>query len=49
MHGRVRRKSIIPKGLWYPSPVGSALLLSYAPWREDPVGIILSWQSHSGR
>ncbi|MBK8578714.1 MAG: lipid-A-disaccharide synthase N-terminal domain-containing protein [Accumulibacter sp.] len=40
IYSEIRKESVIPKGFWYLSLVGSALLLSYALYREDPVFII---------
>jgi lipid-A-disaccharide synthase-like uncharacterized protein len=34
------KQSVIPQGFWYLSIIGSALLLSYAIYRQDPVFII---------
>jgi lipid-A-disaccharide synthase-like uncharacterized protein len=35
-----RKQSVIPNGFWYLSIIGSALLLSYAIYRQDPVFIL---------
>lgn len=35
-----QRKSVIPKAFWYFSLGGSAILLSYAIHRQDPVFIV---------
>ncbi|OAI94744.1 lipid-A-disaccharide synthase N-terminal domain-containing protein [Pseudomonas putida] len=40
LYSEFKRRSVIPVGFWYLSMLGSALLLSYAVYREDPVFII---------
>jgi lipid-A-disaccharide synthase-like uncharacterized protein len=35
-----RRESVIPVAFWYLSLAGSAVLLSYALYRQDPVFIL---------
>jgi len=40
LYSEFKRRSIIPVGFWYLSMLGSALLLAYAIYREDPVFII---------
>ncbi|MDR0279432.1 MAG: lipid-A-disaccharide synthase N-terminal domain-containing protein [Paucimonas sp.] len=40
LYSEIKRRSLIPVGFWYLSLVGSALLLAYAIYREDPVFII---------
>ncbi|MDG9885340.1 lipid-A-disaccharide synthase N-terminal domain-containing protein [Pseudomonas sp. GD04058] len=40
LYSEFKRRSVIPVGFWYLSMLGSALLLSYAIYREDPVFII---------
>lgn len=40
LYSEFKRRSVIPVGFWYLSMLGSALLLAYAIYREDPVFII---------
>lgn len=40
LYSEYHKRSVIPVGFWYLSMVGSALLLAYAIYREDPVFII---------
>lgn len=40
LYSELKRRSVIPVGFWYLSMLGSALLLAYAIYREDPVFII---------
>lgn len=40
LYSEYQKRSIIPVGFWYLSLVGSALLLSYAIYRQDPVFIL---------
>lgn len=40
LYSEFKKRSVIPVGFWYLSIVGSALLLVYAIYREDPVFII---------
>lgn len=40
LYSEYKKRSIIPVGFWYLSIVGSALLLAYAIYREDPVFIL---------
>ncbi|MHA6195014.1 lipid-A-disaccharide synthase N-terminal domain-containing protein [Pseudomonas wadenswilerensis] len=40
LYSEFKRRSVIPVGFWYLSMAGSALLLAYAIYREDPVFII---------
>ncbi|WP_085676989.1 MULTISPECIES: lipid-A-disaccharide synthase N-terminal domain-containing protein [unclassified Pseudomonas] len=40
LYSEFKRRSVIPVGFWYLSMLGSALLLIYAIYREDPVFII---------
>ncbi len=43
------RRSIVPKAFWYFSLAGSAVLLSYAIHRQDPVFIVgqaAGWVAH---
>ncbi|WP_409261060.1 lipid-A-disaccharide synthase N-terminal domain-containing protein [Pseudomonas putida] len=40
LYSEFKRRSVIPVGFWYLSMLGSALLLVYAIYREDPVFII---------
>ena len=40
LYSEFKRRSVIPVGFWYLSMRGSALLLAYAIYREDPVFII---------
>ena len=40
LYSEFKKRSVIPVGFWYLSIVGSALLLGYAIYREDPVFII---------
>jgi lipid-A-disaccharide synthase-like uncharacterized protein len=35
-----RGESVVPRGFWYLSLGGAALLLAYAIWRRDPVFIL---------
>ncbi|MCM2318682.1 hypothetical protein D9M71_453930 [compost metagenome] len=40
LYSEYKKRSIIPVGFWYLSIVGSALLLAYAIYRQDPVFIL---------
>ncbi|NIE75112.1 hypothetical protein F3J44_01390 [Pantoea sp. Tr-811] len=40
LYSEFKRRSVIPVGFWYLSMLGSALLLVYAIYRQDPVFII---------
>ncbi|MBK4993647.1 hypothetical protein IAE39_001821 [Pseudomonas sp. S37] len=40
LYSELKRRSVIPVGFWYLSMLGSALLLTYAIYRQDPVFII---------
>ena len=40
LYSELKRRSMIPVGFWYLSMLGSALLLTYAIYRQDPVFII---------
>ncbi|MFJ3451448.1 lipid-A-disaccharide synthase N-terminal domain-containing protein [Pseudomonas sichuanensis] len=40
LYSEYQRRSVIPVGFWYLSMLGSALLLIYAIYRQDPVFII---------
>ncbi|MHB2081153.1 lipid-A-disaccharide synthase N-terminal domain-containing protein [Pseudomonas asiatica] len=40
LYSEFKRRSVIPVGFWYLSMLGSALLLTYAIYRQDPVYII---------
>ncbi|MDO7899397.1 lipid-A-disaccharide synthase N-terminal domain-containing protein [Pseudomonas citrulli] len=40
LYSEYKKRSLIPVGFWYLSIVGSALLLAYAIYREDPVFIV---------
>lgn len=40
LYSEYKKRSLIPVGFWYLSLVGSALLLAYAIYREDPVFIV---------
>lgn len=40
LYSEFKRRSVIPVGFWYLSMLGSALLLTYAVYRQDPVFII---------
>lgn len=40
LYSEIKRRSLIPVGFWYLSMLGSALLLAYAIYRQDPVFII---------
>ena len=40
LYSEFKRRSVIPVGVWYLSMLGSALLLAYAFYLEDPVFII---------
>ncbi|PXX69472.1 Uncharacterized N-terminal domain of lipid-A-disaccharide synthase [Pseudomonas sp. LAMO17WK12:I10] len=40
LYSEYKKRSLIPVGFWYLSLVGSALLLAYAIYRQDPVFII---------
>ncbi len=40
LYSEYKKRSIIPVGFWYLSLVGSALLLAYAIYRQDPVFIL---------
>ncbi|MDD2049397.1 lipid-A-disaccharide synthase N-terminal domain-containing protein [Pseudomonas putida] len=39
LYSEYKKQSVIPVGFWYLSMLGSALLLIYAIYREDPVFI----------
>ncbi|HYQ37916.1 MAG TPA: lipid-A-disaccharide synthase N-terminal domain-containing protein [Pseudomonas sp.] len=40
LYSEYKKRSVIPVGFWYLSIVGSALLLAYAIYKEDPVFIL---------
>ncbi|MGH8387713.1 MAG: lipid-A-disaccharide synthase N-terminal domain-containing protein [Pseudomonas sp.] len=40
LYSEYKKRSVIPVGFWYLSIVGSALLLAYAIYRQDPVFIV---------
>lgn len=40
LYSEYKKRSVIPVGFWYLSIIGSALLLAYAIYREDPVFIV---------
>ncbi|WP_338474721.1 lipid-A-disaccharide synthase N-terminal domain-containing protein [Pseudomonas sp. WP18] len=40
LYSEYKKRSLIPVGFWYLSIVGSALLLAYAIYRQDPVFIV---------
>lgn len=40
VYSEYKKRSVIPTGFWYLSLGGSALLLSYAIYRQDPVFIL---------
>lgn len=40
LYSEYKKRSLIPVGFWYLSLVGSALLLAYAIYRQDPVFIL---------
>lgn len=40
LYSEYKKRSVIPVAFWYLSIVGSALLLAYAIYREDPVFIV---------
>jgi lipid-A-disaccharide synthase-like uncharacterized protein len=40
VHSERRRRSVVPKGFWYLSLSGGALLLAYAVHKRDPVFIV---------
>ncbi|WP_339487773.1 lipid-A-disaccharide synthase N-terminal domain-containing protein [Pseudomonas sp. EL_65y_Pfl2_R95] len=40
LYSEYKKRSVIPVGFWYLSIVGSALLLAYAIYRQDPVFIL---------
>ncbi|AOE60547.1 lipid-A-disaccharide synthase N-terminal domain-containing protein [Pseudomonas corrugata] len=40
LYSEYKKRSMIPVGFWYLSIAGSALLLAYAIYREDPVFIL---------
>ncbi|VVO00438.1 lipid-A-disaccharide synthase N-terminal domain-containing protein [Pseudomonas fluorescens] len=40
LYSEYKKRSLIPVGFWYLSLVGSALLLAYAIYRQDPVFIV---------
>ncbi|CAK16113.1 lipid-A-disaccharide synthase N-terminal domain-containing protein [Pseudomonas entomophila] len=40
LYSEFKRRSVIPVGFWYLSMLGSALLLTYAIYRQDPVFIL---------
>ena len=39
LYSEFKKRSIIPVGFWYLSMLGSAILLAYAIYRQDPVFI----------
>lgn len=39
LYSEYQKRSVIPVGFWYLSMLGSALLLIYAIYRQDPVFI----------
>jgi len=39
LYSEYKKRSVIPVAFWYLSIVGSALLLAYAIYRQDPVFI----------
>ncbi len=39
LYSEFKKRSVIPVGFWYLSMLGSALLLVYAIYRQDPVFI----------
>lgn len=39
LYSEFQKRSVIPVGFWYLSMLGSAILLVYAIYREDPVFI----------
>ncbi|MCC6074627.1 lipid-A-disaccharide synthase N-terminal domain-containing protein [Pseudomonas sp. GCM10022188] len=40
LYSEYKKRSVIPVGFWYLSLIGSALLLAYAIYRQDPVFIL---------
>ena len=40
LYSEYKKRSVIPVGFWYLSILGSALLLAYAIYKEDPVFIV---------
>lgn len=40
LYSEYKKRSLIPVGFWYLSLIGSALLLAYALYRQDPVFIL---------
>ena len=40
LYSEYKKQSVIPVGFWYLSIGGSALLLAYAIYRQDPVFIL---------
>lgn len=40
LYSEYKKRSVIPVGFWYLSIIGSALLLAYAIYRQDPVFIL---------
>jgi len=40
LYSEYKKRSIIPVSFWYLSIIGSALLLAYAIYRQDPVFIV---------
>jgi len=40
LYSEYKKRSVIPVGFWYLSIIGSALLLAYAIYRQDPVFIV---------
>lgn len=40
LYSEYKKRSLIPVGFWYLSIIGSALLLAYAIYRQDPVFIV---------
>jgi len=40
LYSEYQKRSVIPVSFWYLSIIGSALLLAYAIYRQDPVFIL---------
>ncbi len=40
IYSEYKKRSVVPEAFWYFSIVGSALLLAYALYRQDPVFIV---------
>ncbi len=40
LYSEIRKRSLVPRGFWYLSLLGGALLLAYAIYRQDPVFIL---------